>query len=45
MEEISRSLEEYSVEYAKVCDEGDAVTNPELPSTGEYSIEIVVKKS
>lgn len=44
MEEISRSIKGYSIEYAKVCDEGYSVIDPKLPSDGEYSIEVVVKK-
>ena len=44
MEEIGRSIKRYSIEYAKVCDDGYSVIDPKLPSDGEYSIEVVVKK-
>lgn len=44
MEEISRSLQGYIVEYAKVCSEGNTVMKAEYPSDGEYSIEVVIKK-
>ncbi len=45
LEEISNSIKGYSIEYAKVCDEGHTLYFPNVKSDGEYSIEIVLKKS
>jgi len=42
---IQRSLSDYEIVEAKVCDEGYHVTGPNSPAVGEYSIEIVVKKN
>lgn len=44
IEEIKNSLTGYKIKYAKICDEGHTITNPLLPSDGEYSIEVVVQK-
>lgn len=41
---IAQSLDSYEVVYAKGCSEGHTVTDPEIHSDGEYSIEVVVKK-
>jgi SAM-dependent methyltransferase len=41
---IERSLENYKIVYAKECREGHTVTDPELHSDGEYSLEIVLRK-
>ena len=41
---IQHTLSNYEVLYAKVCDEGCTITNPEIHSDGEYSIEAVLKK-
>lgn len=45
VEEISRSLTGATIEYAKVCSEGHTITDPLIESDGEYSIEVVVRKS
>lgn len=37
-------LTDYEVLQMKVCDEGHTITDPEIHSDGEYSIEVVVKK-
>lgn len=36
--------EHYRLVYAKVCDEGHTITDPDKHSNGEYSIEIVLRK-
>ena len=36
---------EYQLIYAKRCDEGHTITDPEIHSDGEYSIEIVLQKN
>ena len=41
---IQRTLSNGKIIYAKECSEGHTVTDPEKPSNGEYSIEVVVKK-
>lgn len=41
---IRRTLSNHKIIYAKECSEGHTVTNPEEPSDGEYSIEVVVQK-
>ncbi len=42
---LAKSINNYSVVYANVCSDGYAVSDPLLHSTGEYSIEVVVKKN
>jgi SAM-dependent methyltransferase len=44
LEEIENSVDHYKLIYAKRCDEGHTITDPELPSDGEYSIEVVLQK-
>jgi SAM-dependent methyltransferase len=41
---LARSLSGYSVVYAKVCDEGHTITDPDVASDGEFSIEVVLCK-
>ena len=41
---INRTLENYEIIYAKECSWGHTVTDPDKPSDGEYSIEMVVRK-
>ena len=41
---IAATLGEMDLAYLKVCDEGHTITDPELHSDGEYSIEAVVRK-
>jgi SAM-dependent methyltransferase len=41
---IERSLVRYEIVYAKECNEGHTVTNLDLHSDGEYSLEIVLRK-
>ena len=41
---IQRSLSDFEIIYAKECSEGHTITDPEIHSDGEYSIEVVVKK-
>jgi SAM-dependent methyltransferase len=41
---IQRSLVDFEIVYAKECDEGHTITDPETPSDGEYSIELVIQK-
>lgn len=41
---IEDSLKKYEIVYAKVCNEGHTITDPELHSDGEYSIEVVLRK-
>jgi len=41
---IQRTLSGYEIIYAKVCDENHTITDPNLHSDGEYSIELVLKK-
>ena len=42
---IKRNLKNCEIIYAKQCNEGFTITNPELHSNGEYSIELVLKKT
>lgn len=42
---IKRTLSNYEIVYGKICSEGHTITDPLIPSDGEYSIEAVVKKS
>jgi len=41
---IERTLKNYELIYAKECSEGHTITDPEIHSDGEYSIEVVLKK-
>ncbi|MBT8386151.1 MAG: class I SAM-dependent methyltransferase [Ignavibacteria bacterium] len=41
---IERTLNGFEIVYAKECSEGHTITDPELHSDGEFSIEVVVKK-
>ncbi len=41
---IKRNLNNYEIIYAKECNEGKTVNDPQLHSDGEYSIEVVLKK-
>lgn len=41
---IRQVLSKYEIIYATECDEGHTITDPEIHSDGEYSIEIVVQK-
>ncbi len=42
---IERSLNGKELVYAKVCSEGHTITDPDVHSDGEYSIEVVLQKS
>jgi len=42
---IRRTLEGCEVVSVKVCDEGHTITDPEVHSDGEYSIEAVARKA
>jgi len=41
---IQRTLANQKVIYAKECNAGHTITDPEIHSDGEYSIEVVIKK-
>jgi SAM-dependent methyltransferase len=41
---IQRTLSDFEIIYARECSEGHTITNPEIHSDGEYSIEIVIHK-
>ena len=41
---IQKSLSDYEIVEAKVCNEGHGVPDPDKQSVGEYSIEVVIKK-
>jgi SAM-dependent methyltransferase len=41
---IQRTLNDYKIIYAKECSEGFTISDPEIKSNGEYSIEVVVQK-
>jgi len=41
---IARALTSYEIVYSKECSEGHTITDPEIHSDGEYSIEVVLKK-
>lgn len=41
---IQDTLSECKIIYAKICDQGHTIEDPEKVSNGEYSIEVVVKK-
>lgn len=42
---IDQALTHYELVYAKECSDGHTITDPEIHSDGEYSIEVVVKKN
>ena len=42
---IERSLTSHEIVYAKECREGHTITDPEIHSDGEYSIEMVIEKA
>jgi SAM-dependent methyltransferase len=42
---IERTLPEVEFIYYKICDEGHTVEDPSVHSDGEYSIEVVLRKS
>lgn len=42
---VKRTLSGFEILYAKECDENHTITDPNLHSDGEYSIEIVIKKN
>jgi SAM-dependent methyltransferase len=41
---IKRTLSDYEIICAKICSEGHTITDPLIPSDGEYSIEVVIRK-
>lgn len=41
---IERTLTDYEIEYAKVCDESYRNPEPDMLSEGEYCIEVVIRK-
>lgn len=41
---IHRSLNNFEIVYAKECSEGHTITDPEIHSDGEFSIEVVLRK-
>ncbi len=41
---IERSLNNFEIIYIKECSEGHTITDPEIHSNGEFSIEVVVRK-
>jgi SAM-dependent methyltransferase len=41
---IKRTLPDSEIEYAVECGEGHTITDPDIHSDGEYSIEVVIKK-
>ena len=41
---IEKTLTNFQIIYAKVCNEGHTITDPTVHSDGEYSIEVVIKK-
>lgn len=41
---VERTLKNYEIVYAHECSEGHTVTDPELHSNGEYSLEVVLRK-
>lgn len=42
---IKKNLADSEIIYAKECSEGHTITNPDIHSDGEYSIEVVIKKT
>jgi SAM-dependent methyltransferase len=41
---IERSISNFELIYLNVCNEGFTITDPDLHSNGEYSIEVVLRK-
>jgi SAM-dependent methyltransferase len=41
---IGEALSGFEIVYAKECSDGHTITDPDIHSDGEYSIEVVVKK-
>ncbi len=41
---IETTLNDFDIVYAKECSEGHTITEPEIHSDGEFSIEVVVRK-
>jgi len=41
---IERTLNDFEIVYAKECNEGHTITDPEIHSDGEFSIEVVIRK-
>ena len=41
---LQRTLSGYEIIYAKVCDQNNTISDPNLHSDGEYSMELVLKK-
>ena len=41
---IKRTLSNYEIIYCRECSQGHTITDPEIHSDGEYSIEVVIKK-
>ncbi len=41
---IKKTLVDFTIVYAKECSEGHTITDPDVHSDGEYSIEIVLQK-
>lgn len=44
VEEIRESLDNYEVQYVKICDNGYIRHSDTDPSEGEYSVEVVIRK-
>lgn len=42
---IKRTLKNFEIIYCKKCNEGHTITDPEQHSDGEFSIEIVIRKT
>ena len=42
---ISKTLSDFILVYSKVCSEGHTISDPDIHSDGEYSIEIVLQKA
>jgi len=41
---IERTLNDFEIIYAKECSEGHTITDPDIHSDGEFSIEVVIRK-
>ena len=41
---IQQVLSNYEIIYAKECNKGHTITDPQKHSNGEYSIEVVIRK-
>ncbi len=42
---LYRTISDFEIVYSQICDEGHSIRTPEIHSNGEYSIEMVIKKS